>query len=519
MSDGTATFLARLDSRAATVGAALVIAVVASGGFLGVRAGQGQAAGDRAPATVKLDPANGRKDVPPDRPLVFTASRPLPAQALASALELSPAAAGDLTASPDGRTFTWRAREPLADLTEYTVRVRSGAGAGGHPLAGGPWRFRTALLPRVVALAADPGDAPLQDQAEVPLGTGLKVTFNAGMDSTATQVLANGRPVVLTWSEDRRSASLDRSALRAGSLRLQLAPGARDAAGRPARAWQLDAKLVFRPAVRTVPLRAPALVQIGNDPAARDQSGLQAADVVYEYLTEGGITRLTAVFSSAPDAVGPIQSGRLISLKLARHHRGMLFMSDLSRGSTAKLNAEPLPSSLDVPDAIHRTGERPPPNNLYATSASIQQAEERKGLAPVEARAGEVAIGGGEPATQVAVPEHRSTYSYDADSGTYVKTEDGRPLVDAALAQPVRVSLLLVLHTSATPTPYAEDPRGRRGLDFDLDSGGRADLYYGGLHAAGRWAAPDRAGPLRFTVDGSGPLDLPSGLTWVDVVT
>ena len=49
-------------------------------------------------------------------------------------------------------------------------------------------------------------------------------------------------------------------------------------------------------------------------------------------------------------------------------------------------------------------------------------------------------------------------------------------------------------------------------------AGGRADYYFAGLHAAGRWAAPDRTGPLQFTLD-NGQVVTPGPLTWVNVVT
>src|SRR5437588_10306235 len=40
----------------------------------------------------------------------------------------------------------------------------------------------------------------------------------------------------------------------------------------------------------------PALVQVENSVLARPLSGLQHADIVYEYLAEGGITRMTVIF-------------------------------------------------------------------------------------------------------------------------------------------------------------------------------------------------------------------------------
>ena len=50
-------------------------------------------------------------------------------------------------------------------------------------------------------------------------------------------------------------------------------------------------------------------VKIENSAEARPQTNLQLADVVYESVTEGGITRFNAIFhSQAPEVVGPVRS-------------------------------------------------------------------------------------------------------------------------------------------------------------------------------------------------------------------
>jgi len=56
----------------------------------------------------------------------------------------------------------------------------------------------------------------------------------------------------------------------------------------------------------------PVAVMIENHTAARPQSGLEEAQLVYETVAEGGITRLMAIFAcSQPDKVGPVRSARL----------------------------------------------------------------------------------------------------------------------------------------------------------------------------------------------------------------
>ncbi|MBC8170976.1 MAG: DUF3048 domain-containing protein, partial [Anaerolineae bacterium] len=64
--------------------------------------------------------------------------------------------------------------------------------------------------------------------------------------------------------------------------------------------------------------RRNLLVKISNyPPLVRPQSGLNEADVVWEYEVEGGVTRFAAIFrTNAPNHVGPVRSGRLVDLEL-----------------------------------------------------------------------------------------------------------------------------------------------------------------------------------------------------------
>ena len=50
-------------------------------------------------------------------------------------------------------------------------------------------------------------------------------------------------------------------------------------------------------------------VMIENSPAARPQSGLKKAGVVYEAVAEGGITRFLALYQGEkPALIGPVQA-------------------------------------------------------------------------------------------------------------------------------------------------------------------------------------------------------------------
>jgi hypothetical protein len=63
--------------------------------------------------------------------------------------------------------------------------------------------------------------------------------------------------------------------------------------------------------------RRPIAVKISNLDRVRPQSGINSADLVFEHLTEGNITRFTAIFYTHDvEKVGSIRSGRLIDLEI-----------------------------------------------------------------------------------------------------------------------------------------------------------------------------------------------------------
>ena len=74
--------------------------------------------------------------------------------------------------------------------------------------------------------------------------------------------------------------------------------------------------------------RRPLMVMIENHEEARPQSGLQTADIVYEAIAEGGITRFMGVFYCGAVAgseankydVGPVRSARTYFLDLASEY-------------------------------------------------------------------------------------------------------------------------------------------------------------------------------------------------------
>ena len=75
--------------------------------------------------------------------------------------------------------------------------------------------------------------------------------------------------------------------------------------------------------------RRPLFVMIENSVDARPQSGLGSADIVYEAVAEGGITRFGAVYlcgvAKADTIVGPVRSARTTFVNLASEYNYPLY--------------------------------------------------------------------------------------------------------------------------------------------------------------------------------------------------
>jgi hypothetical protein len=271
---------------------------------------------------------------------------------------------------------------------------------------------------------------------------------------------------------------------------------------------------------------APALVQIEDAPGSRPQSGLQQADTVYEYLTEGGISRFTAVYwnPSGPFRIEPVRSARLVTLRLVKAYGGLLVYSGASEHVQAQINSDGMAAISESSAGgryFARDRSRAAPHNLYTTGDQVHQALETLQVRvsyPVPVH-GEPAARG-EPVGELSFQQtasHRVSYTYSPASRTYAYGDESGPLLDAGNGgKQVAVTSVVLVRVSHHGAGYTEDVLGAEGIDFDLEGSGAADLYTRGGHVAARWDLSQ--GPLRLVGADSRPLLLPAGLTWIHLV-
>ena len=119
----------------------------------------------------------------------------------------------------------------------------------------------------------------------------------------------------------------------------------------------------------------PALtVKIENTPDSMPQWGITKADVVYEEIVNGGITRLAAIFnSSVPTKIGPVRSVRPTDTQIVYPLGGIFAFSGGAQYAINSIETAPvkLLNQTSAGSAMYRDPKRQAPHNLYAVGESL----------------------------------------------------------------------------------------------------------------------------------------------------
>jgi hypothetical protein len=270
--------------------------------------------------------------------------------------------------------------------------------------------------------------------------------------------------------------------------------------------------------------RYPLAVLIENAHLARPQSGLGSADIVYEALAEGGISRFMAVYvdGEAP-AVGPVRSARHYFVDLAAELGASVVHVGGSPLSYISLTWHGL-RSLDETfgqGGFWRSRGRPAPHNTYISVPAAREVLERRGPAA------EGSWGGftfkdpdrryaSSPAQHVSLDYqpwgYRVDYRYDADKDRYLRSMAGAPHTDAENGSQLETSNVAVLRVDA----WVIDNVGR--LDMAQIGVGPAVYFIDGVVMEGNWHKQSTSAPTQFLDAAGNAIRFNPGPIWVQLV-
>ncbi len=287
--------------------------------------------------------------------------------------------------------------------------------------------------------------------------------------------------------------------------------------------------------------RRPLAIKIQNATASRPQFGLPEADIVYEHLSEAGITRFTAIYLCQDVAkAGSTRSARFIDLEIPAMYKSLLAFSGTSPGLYPKfINADFYDREFVQnwglrADGFYRDLELrqqgvPIEHTLFVDPGRIWETASELGLNERQDLSGmdfsEEVPGGGQPATHIRIPyPHRDMivdYRYDPELGAYLRWDGGEPHLDAATGKQITVTNVVVAYATHVDADFYEDyPRTNHpSVQIQLWGTGPVVVFRDGQAFEGLWARPDRDDMVVFRdPTGQIPIPLKPGNTWIQLV-
>jgi len=274
----------------------------------------------------------------------------------------------------------------------------------------------------------------------------------------------------------------------------------------------------------------PALcIKIENSTEARPQLGIDSADIMYEEVVEGGITRFMAVFQSTmPEKVEPVRSLRPMDPPLAQQFDCALIFSggqvpfvDAAKSTGLTLIYQ------DRGDAgFARDSKRSAPHNVIGDIQTFLAKAQQANLKPpppafnfpdVGARSS--VIKDGTPTSQLDIKMssvEQPHWTWDQSTGKWLRFEGSKPAVVVDGSQ-ITARNVVALSVQLVTTKY-KDPAGNPVPETQIVSSGTGVVAVGGKTMTIHWSKAAADQPIVLTDDSGNPVTLTPGNTWVELV-
>ena len=279
------------------------------------------------------------------------------------------------------------------------------------------------------------------------------------------------------------------------------------------------APLTGRPdPTRTTYRRSAITVKIDNTPQARPQYGVEDADVVYEEIVEGGITRLAAVFDSRlPLKVGPVRSVRRTDREIVYPVRGIFAFSGGAAYALRSIASAPVQrfDEANAGSAMFRDPRRFAPHNLYVNLVKLEAmggkpqpprplfSYARPDAAPVGGRVASFTVG--------FAAGYATSYQWDGATRSWARSIFGHPDVTAS-GRRVSPTNVIVMNV------YYKGGVGVEGSAAQLTGSGPVTVFTAGRVVHGRWSRRRLELPIVYRTSSGQLIRVRPGQTWVELL-
>jgi hypothetical protein len=262
-------------------------------------------------------------------------------------------------------------------------------------------------------------------------------------------------------------------------------------------------------------------LMIENSPESRPQSGLYQADMVYEAIAEGGVTRFLSVYQeSQPDRIGPVRSARpyyvdyIAGLDGSFGHVG---------GSPEALQDIKTMGIKDLDQFYNgssytRVSGRYAPHNVYTDFTKLDALNTSKGYTKSTFTPFERKIDVPQTPTAAVInfalsgPNYNAQFTYDVTSNSYLRSQAGAPHKDEISGKQINPKVVIALVTTK-----GYDPDGYH-TDYTTTGSGKVFVFQDGIVSEGTWSKADRKASLTLVDKYGLPMKLNAGQTWITLV-
>lgn len=302
---------------------------------------------------------------------------------------------------------------------------------------------------------------------------------------------------------------------------------------------QIFAKKTPKPDLTTNPLdgtevekslanRHPLAIVIENHPDSRPQIGLDKASIIYEAITEGGITRYLAIYGPREaEKVGPVRSMRTFFLDWAWEYNAFLAHCG---GNIDALDRIPVEGALDLDQFAlgEKAYWREPQagkaieHTMFTSTAKLYAAAKEKGFEMTgdftslkflkrlkESETSQTII------IDFSSASYRVGYTYDPSSKTYLRSLGAFAHKDRNTGNQLAPTNVIIQSVSREHAPTRINEES---WTFETIGEGKADVFYGGQIFEATWKKPDLKARTKFYDSSGDEIEFLPGQFWYEIV-
>lgn len=274
--------------------------------------------------------------------------------------------------------------------------------------------------------------------------------------------------------------------------------------------------------------RNPLAVSVENHPSARPQYGLSQASIVYEAITEGGITRYIAIFAPK-DAkeIGPIRSARLFFMDWLVEYGAFFAHAGGNEDALANISAYKIKDLNDSRTYFWRDSKGravASEHTLFSSTEKLYQYAQSKDFdinkssfdALKFKTEGPAATAGKGVEINFSSAQYKVRWSYDQKTNSYLRFLAGKEDRDALTNAQLSSKNVIIQEVARTLQPTGN--YGGENWVMTTAGSGKAHIFRDGQVLEATWKKPSRDSRTKFYDANSVEITFNPGTFWYEII-